>query len=280
MKKRNTSVKVPKVITVVAQILEKISPNLALKFGLLFFYKPTKFVRPKREEEIYDKANKEYITVNGKKIRVYKWQGGGNKKILLVHGWSGRGTQMNKIIEAMLTKNNAVYSFDALAHGESEGRQTHMYEFVDCIIEMDKAFGGFDMIIGHSMGGIATLNAVYKGVQVPKVSIIGTPNLLENVISDFCMNLNFGDKMISVIKEHLENRYGGSIYSISAEVIGNKIDIPILIIHDENDIDVLYTEAETMHNKIQKSTLLTTQKLGHRKILADNSVITKIIEFL
>ncbi len=187
---------------------------------------------------------------------------------------------MNKLVESLLEQNYSVYSFDAPAHGESEGKHTHMYEFVDGIIEMDKKFGNFDLIIGHSMGGVATLNSVNNGVKVPKVVIIGTPNLLVNVITDFCMNINFSDKMVPLIKNYIEDRYKESIDTVSGEVVGSKIDIPILIIHDKNDIDVQYSEAETMNNKIAKAELFTTEKLGHRRILGDNNVISKVIDFI
>ena len=278
MKRRKTSMKIPPVIKFTAKILEKISPKLALKFGLALFYKPIRFSRPKREEAFYNLANKDFFTLRGRNIRTYEWLHG-EKKVLLVHGWSGRGTQMNKIIEAFTKENYSVYSFDAPAHGESEGKTTHMYEFVDSIMEMEKKFGMFNLIIGHSMGGVATLNAVNRGVQTPRVAIIGTPNLIRNVISDFCMNINFSDKMIPLIVGYIEKRYGENIDSVSSENVGNKIDIPILVIHDENDVDVQYSEALTIKSKVKKAELFTTKRLGHRLVLANDGVVKKILEF-
>jgi len=278
MKKRKTSIKIPAVIKFTARSLEKISPKLALKFGLALFYKPIRFTRPQRENDVYNKASKDYIIYKEKKVRTYSWIKG-KKKVLLVHGWSGRGTQMSYMIESFIKQNYSIFSFDAPAHGESEGKRTHMYEFVESVGEMEKKFGNFDLIVGHSMGGVATLNAVKNGVKAPRITIIGTPNLIENIITDFCMNINFSDKMIPLIKKYIESRYNESMKSVSGEIVGNKIDIPILIIHDKNDIDVEYSEAETMNKKIYKSELFTTEKLGHRRVLADKSVVDKIISF-
>ena len=278
MKRRKTSMKIPPAIKFTAKTLEKISSKLALKFGLALFYKPIRFPRPKREEELYNLATKSYFNLKGRNIRTYEWLLG-EKKVLLVHGWSGRGTQMNKIIEGFTSDNYSVYSFDAPAHGESEGKTTHMYEFVDSIQEMEKKFGKFDLIIGHSMGGVATLNAVNRGVKASKVAIIGTPNLIRNVISDFCMNINFTDKMIPLIVEYIEKRYDDNIDSVSSEIIGDKIDIPILIIHDENDVDVQYTEALAIKSKVKKAELFTTKRLGHRLVLANEKVVEKLLTF-
>lgn len=271
--------KIPTVIKLTAKYLEKISPKIALGFGLKMFYKPIKFPRPHREESLYKNANKDFFQLKGRNIRTYEWLRG-NKKVLLVHGWSGRGTQMNKIIEGFLEKNISVYSFDAPAHGDSEGKTTHMYEFVDSILEMDKKFGKFDLIVGHSMGGVATLNAVNRGVIVPRVAIIGTPNLIENVISDFCMNINFSDKMIPRIVEYIEDRYKEGIYSVSSEYVGSKIKIPILIIHDEDDVDVQYSEAIAINNKVLNSELYPTKGLGHRLVLADEKVVEKLLDIV
>lgn len=270
--------KIPAGIKFIAKTLEKISPRLALKFGLALFYKPIKFPRPKREAELYKSANKDFFQYEGRNIRTYEWKNG-NKKVLLVHGWSGRGTQMNKIIEAFADNEFSVYSFDAPAHGESEGKTTHMYEFVESIQKMEQKFGEFDLIIGHSMGGVATLNAINRGVKSPKVAIIGTPNLIRNVISDFCMNINFSDKMIPLIVKYIEDRYEENIYSVSSEFVGSNIGIPILIIHDENDVDVQYSEALSIKSKVINSELFSTKGLGHRLVLANEKVIDKLLDF-
>jgi alpha-beta hydrolase superfamily lysophospholipase len=51
------------------------------------------------------------------------------KKILLVHGWSGRGTQLFKIADELLKQGYSTISFDAPAHGKSPGK-TIMVDFI------------------------------------------------------------------------------------------------------------------------------------------------------
>lgn len=44
----------------------------------------------------------------------------------MVHGWSGRGTQMSKIAEALVEQGYRIISFDAPAHGKADGKISMM----------------------------------------------------------------------------------------------------------------------------------------------------------
>jgi hypothetical protein len=57
-----------------------------------------------------------HIPTINKSVVVYQY--GSDKKVLLVHGWSGRGTQLVKIADALLKSGCSTISFDAL-HMES-----------------------------------------------------------------------------------------------------------------------------------------------------------------
>jgi alpha-beta hydrolase superfamily lysophospholipase len=85
------------------------------------------------------------------------------KRVLLVHGWSGRGTQLFKIADELLKQGYSTISFDAPAHGKSPGKTTIMVDFITTI-EINKQFGPFDAAIGHSLGGMSVLNAK-KGLK-------------------------------------------------------------------------------------------------------------------
>ena len=66
----------------------------------------------------------------------------------------------------------------------------------------------------------------------------------------------------------------------SASIAGKEVKIPVLIIHDKNDTDVDIKAAYNIHKNIENSELYITEKLGHRKILGNNEVIKKIVEFI
>ena len=96
--KSTPSLQIPKSILFTATILERISPKLTTLFAARLFTTPIKYKIPKREWQMEEQSRKTklYIPIIQKKIQVYHY-GESNKKVLLVHGWSGRGTQLVKI---------------------------------------------------------------------------------------------------------------------------------------------------------------------------------------
>ena len=165
----NQSLKIPKIILVTAKFLEAISPKLAMLFAAKLFVTPIKYKIPKRELHMEQKSiqSKLFVPSLKKNIVVYNY-GKSDKKILLVHGWSGRGTQLVKIADEMLDLGYSTISFDAPAHGKSEGKTTIMTEFIASIMEIEKQFGPFEFAIGHSLGGMSILNAIKQNLNVKK----------------------------------------------------------------------------------------------------------------
>ena len=95
--------KIPKSILFTAKLLEVTSPKLATLFAAKLFTTPIKHKLPKREHEMDAQSSQLTMSIPAinKEIVVYKY-GKSDKKILLVHGWSGRGTQLVKIADVLL----------------------------------------------------------------------------------------------------------------------------------------------------------------------------------
>lgn len=91
--------------------------------------------------------------------------GESDRKILLVHGGSGRGTQLFKIADELLKRGYSTINFDTSAHGKSSGRTTILDEFVETILEIEKPFDPFEAAIGHSLGGMSLLNSLKKDLK-------------------------------------------------------------------------------------------------------------------
>jgi pimeloyl-ACP methyl ester carboxylesterase len=275
------SLQIPKPILITAKFLEAISPKLAMLFAAKLFVRPIKHKIPKRELHMVQKSiqSKLFVPSLKKNIVVYNY-GKSDKKILLVHGWSGRGTQLVKIADEMLKLGYSTISFDAPAHGKSDGKTTIMTEFIASILEIEKQFGPFDFAIGHSLGGMSILNAIKQNLNVKKAIIIGSGDIIQDVIDDFIQKLQLKPKIGLLLKNHFEKKYNEPMENYSTSFSAKSVTIPVLIIHDKNDDDVAIKAAHNIHEHLKNSTIMITEGLGHRKILGDTKVIESIKEFI
>ncbi|GHA33172.1 alpha/beta hydrolase [Salinimicrobium marinum] len=283
-KKDNTPVQrllVPSYILYTGKFLTAVSPFLASRFAAKLFLTPFKYKLPKREMEMDKKSTQETLKVPSidHEIVVYQY-GDSPKKILLVHGWSGRGTQLAVIAKELLKNGYSVVSFDAPAHGKAPGKTSMMPYFSESVLFLEQKYGPFEAAIGHSLGGMASLKAVKDGLDIEKLVIIGTANSITHTTKEFARNMKLNDEVAKRMKKYLDEKLGEDMDNYSGAVSAEAVKIPTLVIHDKNDVDVTIEAAYDIDARLENSELLITEKLGHRKILGDQKVISEIIQFL
>ena len=100
------------------------------------------------------------------------------------------------------------------------------------------------------------------------------------VIDDFVKNLKLKPEYGLRIKDHFETKFGGEMDDYSAYKAAQMVQIPVLVIHDQNDEDVSVNSAYHIDKHLAHSELFITEGLGHRKIVGDPSVIETILKFI
>jgi pimeloyl-ACP methyl ester carboxylesterase len=279
--KSSTPFEVPPFIRWCARTSERISPSLATRVGLLFFFRPQRFPTPHREKEMLGKSQQKKLTIPSikKTIHTYQIPQKGHK-VLLLHGWSGRATQLYAIAKTLNDSGMEIVSFDAPAHGSSDGKTTNIVEFVACVHEVYKNYGPFDHIIGHSMGGLVALNSAREGLKFKTLTVIGSGDKIKNVFLDYTRKMEFtdhiADRMIGVV----EKRFKGSLEHYSGSHSIKNLTIPVQIAHDEQDYEIPVSYAKDLHKASKKGRLTLTNGLGHRRILRDRDLIMKITKFI
>lgn len=275
------SISIPKPVTIFAKITQLISTNLTAKLGAKLFITPVKFSTPKRELVMLESAQKKHINITSinQKVQVLSY-GYSKKKVLLVHGWAGRSTQLFMIADKLLEKGYMIISFDGPAHGNSTGKTTMMPDFLETITEINKQFGPFEATVGHSFGGMCLYNSVATNFPVKKMVTIGAADKISDVILNFTNNLKVKPVVAKKIKDKYDKQWSKNIDEHSSSVVANEINIPTLVVHDANDGDVPVSCAINIRQNLQKGTLLITQGLGHTKILRDQKITSKIVDFI
>jgi esterase/lipase len=270
----------PFYVVAALRFCETFFPSLALKLAKYFFFTPIRFPRPAREQKAFEQAKRNELMIGKKRITVYSWGKENGKKILLVHGWSGRATQFFKLRNFLVSRGFHVYAIDAPAHGENTGaKQTHMLEFVEAIERVNMTYGPFYGAVGHSLGGLAILNAYNKGFGVEKIVTIAAPCSIENVIKDFSKRIRAGKKTEKGLINHLVETYKVPIEAFGGHTQAETIRAKGLIVHDIHDHDVSVEEAKMLKDAWKNARLFTTKRQGHRRILMAKDTLALVADF-
>ena len=275
------SLGIPKPVLIFMQVINFISPYLAIRIAARLFITPFKFKRPKREIPMLESAQIEMLKINsvGRKIRVFKY-GYSEKKIMLVHGWSGRGTQLFGFANKLLEMGYMVISFDGPSHGKSEGKTTNLKEFITTVKEVNETYGPFDAAIGHSFGSMSILNANADQPIFKSVVTIGSGDFVSDIMRNFITDLGLKKHMGYKLKRYFQTKWKIQVDDFASSKAAKKLKLPILVVHDINDGDVPVSCAENISQNATNGSLLLTSNLGHTKILRDRKVIDSVCNFI
>lgn len=277
----NNVPKIPASIIYIGKFLQLFMSPLATKYAIRLFATPIKHKTPEREKMMAKSAQKEMVLIPNlnKEVMVYTY-GYSKRKALLIHGWSGRGTQLYKIADKLLENGFMTISFDAPAHGKSTGKTTMMTEFIATALFLEEKYGPFEIAIGHSLGGMAILNGVKQGLKINKAITIGAGDIITDILTNFVNKLEFKQTMILKMKRFFLKKFGEDIDNYSASIASKDVKIPVLVIHDTEDKEVSVRCGYNIRQNLKQGEILITNGLGHTRILKDNKVINRIIEFI
>ncbi|HSG79783.1 MAG TPA: alpha/beta hydrolase [Acidimicrobiia bacterium] len=117
-----------------------------------------------------------HVTVDGCRIHYLHWNPPAPDApgLVFVHGGAAHA-HWYSYIAPMFTHEWNVVSIDLSGHGDSGHRQEYAFEtWADELIAVghDAGFPGPSVIVGHSMGGLVTVNAAYRHPDEVKGAII------------------------------------------------------------------------------------------------------------
>ncbi len=280
-KKNRKTPLVLKVIRGSISLTSKISPYLAARLVNYLWFKTRRFPEPRREAEMIEKARREMLEVEGKKIQIYIWGEDDSPSVLLVHGWNGRAAQLGSFALELMEKGYRVIGFDAPAHGRTDGNRTNLPAISRVIQEIDRQYGSFHAGITHSFGGMCLLHALDEGMQLDKVTCIASPSDIGSIVKLSASMMKLKPQVVEIQKRMLEKQFGEDVWEkFSIQDIAKTISTSGLLIHDQHDEDVPVDSAKLIAEVWKNSEIVVTQKLGHRRILRDKMVIEKVISFI
>jgi len=257
----------PTYITLPMYGLSRYLPGLATRLALYLFFRPLRFPVPKREEPIRAQMKRhELQTAKGDPFTAWRL-GETGPPVVLMHGWSGRGSQFFDLIKR-LAPHFQVCALDAPGHGAHQGKPTHMLAFVEALEVANDHFGPFQHGIGHSLGGMVLFNGFLSQINFQTLSVIGTPANVDNVVGDFCEKIRAHRKVYHRIIQYIEKRYQLKTTEVSTDTLSRQYPRPGIIAHDEADVDVPAANAQELHQAWPAAQLFLSEGYGHRRILS------------
>jgi pimeloyl-ACP methyl ester carboxylesterase len=260
-------------------VLNVISPRWGARRAYRLWFTSPRYPEPIREQRWREQAQVNFIEHEYGPLAVYRW--GQGPAVLLVHGWSGRGTQMGAFAEPLVKRGYSVVAFDAPGHGRSAGSETNAFQVAAALASIAEQAEPLSAIIAHSFGTMATTLALHQGLPVEKVVCISAPTSLEFLIARFCQTLGINSNTRELLKQMLEHEFGEDIWQ-RIESDRHVVDstTAALIIHDKDDVDVPWQWSERLANAWPNSGFWLTEGLGHRRILRNHAVIHSVCEFI
>ena len=203
-----------------------------------------------------------------------------------MHGWGGRGTQFGAMVAPLLEAGHRVVMFDAPAHGDSDHGpagpgQTSGVEFARALDAVFCRFGPAEAVVAHSMGTISTYLAMrYGWLGAERLVFIAPMVESESLFDQFQRALGFGPRVRAAFDRAVDEFVGVTVREFDARVQARHVDaLPTLVITDRGDRQTAYADVVDFAESIG-APLVTTEGLGHRKILRDPAVVERVVDFV
>jgi len=256
-----------------------VAPRWAARLANTLWFRPQRHRPPAREQAVLARAQQISLHHAGKRIAVYRW--GEGPTVMLVHGWSGRAGQLGELVAPLTGAGYRVVAFDAPAHGKSDGRDTTLPEISEVILRLASDFSPVHAVVAHSFGVACVLFALQQQGFARRVVAFSAPATLEGLVEKFSAGLALSPRTVQIMREMLVRRFGENLWTrFSAQDMAPRARLPALIIHDRDDRDIPWREGEAVARAWPHARFLSTEGLGHRRILRDPGVIGRVVDFL
>lgn len=262
--------------------LSRLAPGPASSLALRLFLTPPRYRTPMREIWWATEAEPFEIPFGSGKLAAWRW-GWHGPTVLLVHGWAGRGRQLGAFAAPLVEAGYRVVTYDAPGHGQSSGSRSSLPALADAVTSMVRHHGGVQAIIAHSVGAAATTLALSRPGTPPAVErlfYVSPSGDMTGVTNRFGDMTGFSGEVIERLRSGLERRFAVRWPELQSLEAAPSMDVPLLVVHDRDDREIPWQEAQRLAEAWPHARLETTRGLGHRRILRDDHVVAAAVRFV
>jgi len=207
--------------------------------------------------------------------------------VYLVHGWGGWRGQVASFVAPLVDRGCQVMSFDCLSHGDSPPGSygpTHSCggEMIECFKAVVTHLGQPHGIVGHSLGCANAARAIIEGqVTAERLAMVAPSPDMRLAAHRFGHAIGFSERttrlMVAEMEKYTERTFDD--FDIAAMAVTGQLPQGLMI-HDRDDKEAPYQETAATVEKWPGATLMSTDGLGHHRILIDPAVIKATVDFI
>lgn len=273
--------------------LARLSPKLAGRVALRLFISPRRVAISPQSQAYLDKA--EQLHINWvEQLAGYRFQpkqltddDAPPTRVLLVHGWESHAGRWVPLIQRLRKAGCEVTAFDGPAAGRSSGKKTPFNAYIDAIRQVERHFGPYDAMVGHSLGAgvVAQLLNRLSDERVPARAVLMAGFDESNHVFDrYHAMLSLDDRVRASFDTRIVAQLSGAPGEATIRDYSNTAalaqcgDIDGLVVHSIDDEVSPYCEGVALHEAWPNSRLLTFENERHR--LTGKRVLEAVVEFV
>jgi len=256
--------------------LGAIFPSFAAKQARGLFLRPRRYPVKDWEAQMETRGRRMSYSQG---LSALAW-GESERKVLLVHGWESRATQMSGFVDELVNAGYQVIAIDGPAHGHSQGRRANPYLFAQAVTSAYQTLGPFEGVVGHSMGGNAVATAIAEGIDPSRVVLISSPSSIEGVLQRFASFVGLPKRSKHRFIGLIEQAVGKPAWALNTACNIRNTQAKGLVIHDRADLEIPFSDAEKIIEEWQSAALYVTDGYGHRAIVRQPQVWKKVVDFM
>lgn len=223
------------------------------------------------------------VIMDGRQLAVETW--GTGSPVYLMHGWGGWRGQLGGFVRPLAESGYRVVALDAPSHGDSDpgsmgkGRGNGL-EFARALSAVAAVHGRPEAVIAHSFGCATTAVAMRDGLDVGRLLLIAPSVEPTTYVRAVAKIFGFGPRTMDRLIDRIERLAERPLADFDPRTMPSAETLPpTLIIHDRRDKEIPYAEGEALAAGWPNAELITTDGLGHQRILRDAAVIDRVADF-
>jgi len=265
--------------------LTQSTPDAALMREFIF-YSPKMPLRLHQEQlvaaskqfslQVYDT----YFTKADVTINCFSW-GNGKRKVLLTHGWASKALDFYElIIELQKIEDLEIIAFDAPGNGSSISEFSNLMLYADSVKSIALNYVQPNVLIGHSLGGMANVIALQALGLKPHLLISIAPLIrLKENFEQSLGSVSIGVKDQDVFFSNFAHEFPVPADHFNlTELYQLDPDLDHFLAYDPADHISPYPFLKEFLAKNPAISAKSFEEVGHYKILKSADVIEDILQ--